>query len=183
MKLRTVLALSVINCLTILSGCSKSSDPIEEENDGEMITTIKLKFVNKANASDQLIANWRDEDGQGGNPPVIDSVILKPNTQYTMTIDAILNESVSPASDIKPEIVQEAEHHLFVFEAAGTGMNIQITDKDKNGFPVGFNSDLSTTTTANGSLRVILRHQVNTKDGSPGSGSSDIDCSFPVSVR
>ena len=34
-----------------------------------------------------------------------------------------------------------------------------------------------------GSLRVILRHQVGTKDGTETPGSTDFDTTFPVTIQ
>lgn len=166
-----------------MTGCKKDKD-IPEVDEEELITTFKLKFVNKANANDTKTFTWKDIDGNGGTAPVIDDIVLAPNAQYTMTVDAVLNESVSPAEDIKTEITAEATDHLFVYKpSTGLNLTIAITDKDAKQLAIGLAANATTAAASTGKLQVLLRHQPGVKNGTEAPGSSDIDATFNVKIQ
>ncbi|HEY0056227.1 MAG TPA: hypothetical protein VGB63_12790 [Pedobacter sp.] len=181
-KIKMLLFAASAMVITV-SSCKKNDDELPKVEENELITTVKLKFTNKANASDVKLFNWKDLDGQGGNNPQIDEILLAPNTAYRMEIDAILNEAQSPAVNIKEEVAKEADDHLFVFKpVAASIMTVTITDKDSKNLPVGLLSDAVTTTAGTGTLQVILRHQPNIKNGTEALGSTDLDATFTVKV-
>jgi len=166
-----------------LGSCSKDEAPLPDVRENELITSVRLKFVNQANASDVKLATWKDLDGDGGNPPIIDRIALSPNAAYTMTVDAILNETSAKTDDVTAEIVKEATDHLFVYKPSGANLTIAITDKDAKGLPFGLQTKATTGAASTGSLRVVLRHQTRTKDGTEAPGSTDVDTTFPVAVQ
>jgi hypothetical protein len=166
-----------------LSSCSKDEAPLPDVRENELITSVRLKFVNQANTSDVKLATWKDLDGDGGTPPTIDRIALSPNAAYTMTVDAILNETSAKTDDVTAEIIKEATDHLFVYKPTGVNLTIAITDKDAKGLPFGLQSNATTGAASTGSLRVVLRHQTGTKDGTETPGSTDIDTTFPVTVQ
>jgi hypothetical protein len=166
-----------------LSSCSKDEAPLPDVRENELITSVRLKFVNQANASDVKLATWKDLDGDGGTPPVIDPIALSLNAAYTMTVDAVLNETSTRTDEVTSEIVKEATDHLFVYKLTGVNLTIAITDKDAKGLPFGLQTKATTGGASTGSLRVILRHQTGTKDGTEAPGSTDIDTTFPVTVQ
>jgi hypothetical protein len=151
--------------------------------ENELITSLRLKFVNQASAADVRLATWKDLDGQGGNPPVIDPISLQPNAVYTLTVDAVLNETSATSEDVTPEIVREATNHLFVYKPTGAPLTVVVTDKDSQGLPFGLQARATTAGAGSGSLRVVLRHQVGTKDGTETPGSTDFDTTFPVTIQ
>lgn len=61
-----------------------------------------------------------------------------------------------------------------------------ITDKDTNPapgpFPLGIATQVRTGTAGTGTLKVVLRHQPNAKNGTTTPGTSDLDVNFPVVV-
>lgn len=165
------------------AGCKKDQalPDVEEE---ELITTLRLKFVNKAIATDVRTFSYKDLDGDGGNAAVIDEIRLAANSSYTMTVDAVLNESASPAEDIKAEILEEADEHLFVYKpTAGLNLAIAITDKDAKNLPIGLTGNATTGSASTGKVQVLLRHQPGTKNGTETPGGSDIDATFNVVVQ
>ncbi|SFQ23492.1 hypothetical protein [Hymenobacter arizonensis] len=166
-----------------LSSCSKDETPLPAVRENELITSVRLKFVNQANPADVKLATWKDLDGEGGNPPIIDAINLLPNAVYTMTVDAVLNETSSKSEDVTAEIVREANNHLFVYKPTGASLTVAVTDKDAKGLPFGLQANATTGAVSTGSLRVVLRHQVGTKDGTETPGSTDIDTTFPVTIR
>jgi hypothetical protein len=169
--------------LGLLGGCSKDETPLPAVRENELITSLRLKFVNQASAADVRLATWKDLDGQGGNPPVIDPISLQPNAVYTLTVDAVLNETSATSEDVTPEIVREATNHLFVYKPTGAPLTVVVTDKDSQGLPFGLQARATTAGAGSGSLRVVLRHQVGTKDGTETPGSTDFDTTFPVTIQ
>lgn len=164
-------------------GCKK--DELPDVDDNELITTVTLKFVNNANASDTKVVTWRDIDGDGGIAPVVSSLTLKANATYSVSVDALLDESKTPALDVKEEIEEpdgKAEH-LFVY-APSTGLNLTFNnfDKDRNNRPVGLTATGTTVAASTGTLKITLRHQPDTKDGTPAPGSTDVEAVFPVTI-
>jgi hypothetical protein len=169
--------------LGLLAGCSKDETPLPAVRENELITSLRLKFVNQASAADVRLATWKDLDGQGGNPPVIDPITLQANAVYTLTVDAVLNETSATSEDVTPEIVREATSHLFVYKPTGVPLTVVVTDKDSQGLPFGLQARATTAGAGSGSLRVVLRHQVGTKDGTETPGSTDFDTTFPVTIQ
>jgi hypothetical protein len=169
--------------LVFAAGCIRPEPPLPDVRENELITTLRLRFVNKANPADVVLATWKDLDGEGGNPPVIDAITLKANTAYTLTIDGILNETSVRSEDITREIRDDAHNHLFVYRPSGINLTITILDRDRNNLPFGMRNDANTGAPSTGTLQVILRHQVGTKDGTPTPGSTDIDTTFPVTIE
>ncbi len=182
-KVKLLYLLAILLLTYSFSGCIRPEPPLPDVRENELITTLRVKFVNKTNPNDIVLATWKDLDGEGGDPPVIDHIRLKNNTAYTLTIDGVLNETAASAENITQEIRDDAHNHLFVYKPSGINLAISITDRDRNGLPFGMQANASAGAPGNGFLRVILRHQVGTKDGSETPGSTDIDTTFPVSIE
>ena len=70
---------------------------------------------------------------------------------------------------------------------AGPALNLTVatTDMDTNtpALPLGFKTTFTTGAAGTGWLRVVLRHQPNSKDGKFGPGSTDLDVGFNVSIK
>lgn len=70
---------------------------------------------------------------------------------------------------------------------AGPVLNLTVTrtDNDTNKTPLllGFQTRFVTGAASTGYLRVVLRHQPNTKDGTFAPGSTDLDAGFNVTIR
>jgi hypothetical protein len=166
-----------------VTGCKKDKELPQDEEE-ELITTLRLKFVNKALSTDVRTFTFKDIDGDGGKPPVIDDIKLAANAVYTLTVDAVLNESASPAEDIKKEIQEEADEHLFVYKpTTGLNLTITITDKDSKNLPIGLAAEAKTTAVSAGKLQVLLRHQPGSKNGTETPGGTDIDATFNVAIQ
>ncbi len=166
-----------------VSACKKDS-PLPEVKENELITTVKLKFTNQANAADVKLVTWKDLDGQGGNNPVVGDIVLAPKTSYKMEVDAVLNETANPVENIKEEVIKEANDHLFVFKPNPVNiLTVTIKDKDSKNLPLGIVSDVVTTAAGTGTLQVILRHQPGVKTGAEAPGSTDFDAMFNVKIQ
>jgi hypothetical protein len=158
--------LAMILGSTLFTACKK--DEIEE-NDNEVITTMKLTFVPVGGGSSQTF-QFRDADGPGGAAPTQDQIILAPSKTYNVTIQ-LLNETVSPPDDITLEVEAESEAHRFYYEPiAGSNITIAGLNNDPNGVPLGTTSIWSTGAVATGKVTVTLRHFPGTP---PGKEKSD----------
>jgi len=180
-KLKFVILAVAVGTLTF-QGCKK--DKLPDLDDNELITTFTLKFVNKADATDTKVVTWKDLDGDGGSDPVIDALTLKADATYDVSVDAVLDESKTPADNTKEEIEEENMDHLFVY-APSSGLNLTFSnfDKDENNLPVGLTAIGTTGAASSGTLKITLRHQPGVKDGTYAPGSTDLETVFPVTIH
>jgi hypothetical protein len=164
-----------------LNACKKDELPDVEEE--ELITTITLTFTNSTNASDVRTITWRDLDGDGGNAPVISSLALRAGTVYNVAVTSVLNETETPAEDIRAEIVEEKDEHLFVYKTTGANLTFSNFDVDSKNLAVGLTARATTTTASTGTFTIVLRHQPDgIKNGTEAPGSTDLEATFPVSI-
>lgn len=173
-------------CFVLAASSCKKDDPLEEDNENELVTTVEL-HLKKQGSSNTSVFSWKDLDGPGGNDPVIQVVNLDANSRYDVEL-RFLDESKTPAENITEEVITEGDHHrVYLIPAPASGITISNEDQDGRGMPLGISSVLTTTNSAAGSLRVVLRHygeggkEANDPVTSP-KASSDIDISFPISV-
>jgi hypothetical protein len=180
-KLILLLSAAIIT----LHACKKDADlpklpqPI---NEPEVITSLTLTFIDSANASNVITANFIDNDGDGGNQPsTFDTIKLKSNTTYFTSLsifNSIMNE------EITSEIQEEANDHLFVFKPTGVDLSVTITDIDNNTppLPIGIKSIWRAGNTGNGAVQIILKHQPAIKDGTEAPGDTDVDLKFQTKI-
>lgn len=176
----------VTGSVIALSSCQKEEKIEIDEIKNEFITTVKLKLVS---GTDTLTAIWKDLTPSDANPPdtSLARLTLKTNTTYTGEVE-LLDETANPVFDVTEKIKERANIHLFGYlpDANLTpALNVSITDFDTNtpALPVGLTFNLSTnTTTTNGIMRVVLKHQPNLKNGTLNPGSIDVDVNFRVQV-
>jgi len=64
-------------------------------------------------------------------------------------------------------------------------LTVALTDKDTNNppLPLGLTTTMTTGAASTGYLRVVLRHQPNSKDGTYAPGSTDLDVGFNVKIQ
>ncbi len=174
---KTLILLALISQI-ILFSCKKESVDV---SDNELITTVKLNFTEGTTTQTFV---FQDIDGAGGNAPTkFDKLALKPNKNYTMSIE-ILNESTNPITNTTTEIEEKKDEHLFVYTPSPVSiLTVKISDKDTKGLAVGLKATAATSNAGTGKLRVQLRHQPGTKDGTATPGSEDLDLSFDVEVK
>jgi hypothetical protein len=156
--------------------------PIQQ---GEVITMIQLLMRDTiTNVTDTI--TYSDSDGPGGNAPVIDSILLSSGRVYEMSL-LLLDESKSPVDTVSNEIEEEADRHLFVFTAspASNFINVNISDTDVNGNPLGLHSYFGCQSAGTGSFRLVLRHYNTAADKTNATSGydSDIDVTFGVRLQ
>jgi hypothetical protein len=176
--------LFVLACGMLMS-CDKDDDTNDAPvNESELITTVTLT-MREAGTTNTVTATFRDPDGEGGNPPTqFDEIVLKPNTVYNTTI-TVLDESKTPAEDITKEIEEEEEedHQFFFTPTAALNVSVAYNDTDDNNLPVGLEAIITTGTASTGSLKVILKHQVGTKNNNIATGETDVELNFTTKVQ
>jgi hypothetical protein len=176
----------------------ESNDP-EDENEGEIITDVTLRFTevnetgNPIGTAFEVVASDSDGLELGGNP-TIGTINLEPGKSYLLEIEifnAIENE------DITEEIEEEADEHQFFFlGTAFVGSPLLFytyDDEDSDGNPIGLRGFVEVSANPgfnNAQFRLILRHDLD--KNFPGAnnpsfenfvqagGESDLDILFPV---
>lgn len=194
-NLSFILLLSLMT-ISVLFSC-KSEDP-EEENEGELITDVILRFTEldpAAGPGTPFEVKASDPQGlEGGTSPTIGTINLKKGRTYKLEIslfNSIENENITE------EIEEEKEEHQFFFlGTAFVGSPIasyEYLDKDANNNPVGLTGNVIVQATPganNGTFRLILRHDLD--KNFPGAnnphwtnftqagGETDLDITFPL---
>jgi len=175
-KLGFNLLMVIFLAATVVS-CKKDDGP-DDEN--ELITTVLLTFTSDGGGVSQTFA-WRDIDMSGS--PVIQPISLTAGTMYTLSVE-ILDETKNPAEDITEEIEEEDdEHQIFYFSNPGGLLTLEYQDQDANGLPVGLKMRVVAGAAGTGTLRAVLKHAPGIKDGQFGTGSTDFDVTFPVTLN
>lgn len=159
----------------VLAACS--DDGGGSTNPEELITSVELAFAPMGGGT-TINAAFRDVDGDGGNPPVIDPVNLTAGT-YTLTVK-FKNELETPAEDITVEVMDESDvHQIFLFGTAVNGpaannpsapLTHTYGDADANGFPIGLTNTI-VATPGSGTLGVMLRHMPPVNDTAVKTGT------------
>lgn len=191
-QLNLFLLLTLFSALFLMTSCNNDDDAPEPGNDEEEITTLKITF--QATGELPISFSWKDLDGDGGNAPEIENIVLDANKTYTATIQA-LNENEpedlnSESYNVTLEIEEEDEEHQF-FYIISNGLNLthayQDTDSDNN--PIGINNRFVTGAASTGTLRVVLRHELDkAAEGvangviTNAGGETDLDITFSVSI-
>ncbi len=129
------------------------------------------------------VFSFKDLDGDGGNPPVIDTIKLNKNQSYTVSAIFLDESDPNDVEDITVEILEEDNEHLICFDIENIdGLTIRRTDSDGT-YEVGLASMWNVSDTAvatNGIVRLTLKHQPGIKDGSCAPGDTDVEVDFPV---
>lgn len=184
----TILFILLLFVVTFfISGCENAHDH-DHTHPQEVITTVKINLINVADSSDITIATWKDVDGDGGNPPVIDTLIVNSGKTYNGTL-ILLNESKTPAEDITAEIERLKNEHQFFYTPLGgisNRISVIVKDFDTNNppLPVGLKLDfqVSSGNNANGNLRILLSHYDKVPKSSNPGPETDIDIQIPVRI-
>ena len=171
----------------LITSCKK--DTVEEPNEEEVITTMKLSFVPVGGGS-TLTYQFKDADGPGGATPTQDEIVLAPSKSYNVTVQ-ILNEIKTPAEDITIEVAAEADAHRFYYEpTAGSNIVVSGLNNDANSVPVGITGTWVTGAIATGKLKVTLRHFGGTPPGkaigdlvNSSKSSTDIEVEFNTKIQ
>jgi hypothetical protein len=175
---------TIIALLIIVSSCKKTSNP-NNEFEHEAITTLQLIFKNQQSMVVDTF-EFDDPDGDGGSAPVkVDTIKINHDTVYQVQI-VLLNKTKNPVKNVTPVIVEQGTSHELYFLPIGLNLQIDRTDKDAAGFPLGLQSLWQTNQPGQqGSVRIKLMHKplVKGPNDSPSKGHADVDVYMPVTVK
>lgn len=171
----------------LMSACHKvPQTPIPEQ---ELITTLQLTLSDTSAPADRHTFIFRDIDGDGGENPTIDSVLLPSGKVYHASL-LLLDERNYPPDTSTNEIRELSTEHQFFYQSFPTNMirNFIYLDFDTNGKPLGNEFYFSVSDTAQqGNLQITLRHQpdksgsnVSNNDITNAGGETDIQVVFPT---
>lgn len=158
----------------------------------ELFTTIKVTLTPQGGGS-SLTVQFQDLDGEGGNDPVVDRIVVDAGTVYDgMLLE--LNELETPPEDITEEVKEEAEAHQVFFATLGgfSPATVAYADKESDyvtntgaDHPVGLKFTLTVPANArNGQFRISQSHyDAGPKDGVTPSDETDFEVTFEVEVR
>ena len=170
--------------ISLMTSCKKDDEKVTDDHyhQTELITTLTLSFNHSATVP-YMDFTFRDADGPGGAvPDIFDTIVLADSSRYLVNI-LLLDESKSPADTVSNEVLGEAEDHLFCFEPDDASLGVKRMDSDSNGLGIGLRSLWVTSSGAQGSVRVILKHQEDIKDGSCDRGETDVEVNFPLIIK
>ncbi len=173
--LRLFSLLLLVVCAGLLITSCDPDNPTPD--DGELITSVTLTLTDTV-SSEVVTASFKDPDGPGGNEPTQeDAILLKANRVYRVSM-TFLDESKNPAVDVTEEIKAEGKDHVVCFTIA-VGFEVGITFTDSDGaIPIGLETRWATGTAGDGNIRITLKHQPGSKDGTCDPGETDIEVDF-----
>jgi hypothetical protein len=153
-------------------GCKKDDDGTFEENFTRIEVHITGGGINKA-------FKWEDSDGDGGNAPTIDSILLLPNVAYAARLHIYDGNK-----EITDEIEKESTEHVFTFFAPGADLTVSNLSTDTNGQPFGLESRWNVGNASMGNINIKLFHEPTDKSNpfAPG-GEVDFDITFPLRIQ
>jgi hypothetical protein len=188
-------AYAAILSVTALSSCKKDDgkDPSKpaENNPQEQITTVILAGHNHDDHQDmahRFSVTWEDLDGDGGNVPSIDSLILDTGIAYHVNV-ILIDKTKTPWDTISNEVAEEGDVHQFFYTPGASllgKLNIEKADLDDNNLPIGLEFHMTTKVQEvplTGSLNMILSHYDGIPKSNTPSPESDIDITFPVKIK
>jgi len=173
----------LIGMTTLFTQCKDSADEVEADDENELITSVTLTFTEVGTGTVTKFS-YKDPDGDGGNAPTkFDTISLKANASYTLTPE-FLDESKTPVENITAEIKEKDFEHLLIYTPTPTSLlTYTYGDKDSNNFPVGLTGTVKAGVAGSGKLKVQLRHQSNSKNGTATPGSDDVNLDFNLIVK
>jgi hypothetical protein len=167
MRLPTILLLATSLSLAACGGDDDDSadDGGDGGNENEVITTVTLDFAPEG-GGDTVSVEWNDPDGDLGDPPTVDPILLADGATYTLSV-GFENRLEDPPEIITEEVSDEADQHqIFIIGTAVNGpasdapdapLTHSYADEDDNGLPVGLEGTI-VAAAGTGELTVILRH-------------------------
>jgi len=180
--MRCTFPLALLAMLLLLGGCEKSHSPSDDEH--KVPGTFILRLV--GSRGDTVTARWRDADGPGGGPPIVDTLGLRSNSTYSCSLEILATDGDSLTNTIR----SQGTEHQFFYSLDGSAANtvsIAITDRDSRGMPLGLQTQWSIAPVqapTPGHVRIQLYHyEPNTKDGQARAPETDADISLPLVIE
>ena len=162
-------------------------DDDHKHDEGELINSVALEFIHPSDTTANFTVLWTDEDGIGGNDPILpDTIRLQKDSLYQVKAHFYhLHDGKN--EEVNAEILQEATDHLvcYTHTSVATVVHLEIlrTDKDAQNLELGLTSTWKGLFIHDGGITVALKHQPKIKNGSCAIGETDVEVTFPVSVK
>lgn len=193
----TIITIATILTILTFPSCSKE-DPKKPiiTNPQEVLTTVLISGYNHDDSNNvmyQFNYKWEDLDGDGGNLPNIDTLVLDTGIEYHCHI-LIIDKTKVPFVTVSNAIEKEKNVHQFFYTTSENlkgKFSTEILDFDDNSpkLPVGLEFHLLTTSNQYyqlpifGSLKIVLSHYDGVPKTNEKSNESDIDINFPVKIK
>ncbi len=159
------------------SSCKK-----DDTTEQELITTVVVHVEATDGSFDQEF-EWDDRDGDGGNAPVIDEIVLPAGKTFHCHVH-FYDRSKTPEEDITTEVAEENTEHLLVYTISGANLTITPDDTDDNGKPFRLETTWGAGAASTGTVKVVLRHEPDKNAANPDvTGDVDVEAEFVVKVQ
>ncbi len=182
--LRPYLAFLMMGSLIATTTSCGDDDNPAPQSDKELITTVTLTMDTEKGL--QAAATYKDLDGAGGNNPEKETLVLKENTTYNATL-TLFNENQTPAIQVHNEVKAEAnDHQIFYTPSSNLNLTVATTDTDSQSRPLGLETTFTTGAASSGTLKVVVKHQKDSKAAAPGDatkGETDVEVVFDVLIQ
>ncbi|GAK96424.1 hypothetical protein JCM19294_1937 [Nonlabens tegetincola] len=184
--LRTTTALMMTAVLFV--SCDNDDDNPDIINPEELITTVELTLTNDNDATDIVVLEAFDEDGEEGPiaPVVRQNGALTANATYSGMVRFLDSSDPADVEDITIEVRAEADEHEVFYVTDVAGVAIAKNDVDGGGNPLGLDTTVTTGAAGSGNFTIVLRHEpTKPNDGTltGAGGESDIEVTFPLTVQ
>lgn len=189
--MKNIKIFSIVALSLFLFACTDDSDDSVKPgvnitlNEEELITSVELHFADTNQVALDTFA-FNDPDGNGGMSPTIDSIKINSNQSYLVNVQFLDKSNPSSIKDITAEIIAEDDEHIICYELSNAnGLMINRTDSDGS-YEVGIKTRWianNMAATSNGVLKLILKHQSGSKDGSCNPGDTDVEVNFPLIIQ
>lgn len=186
-----LLALLLLPAFVLVS-CDDPADDHDHHGEQEMITRIVVKF-DEVGSNNSVSLVWNDPDGDGEGD-FTGAVVLRSGSQYFGKVELFNDLATNPADrNVTREIKDEGDHHQFFYTFSGSlapFVSTVITDKDKDGFPVGLEFTATVAelpaiaTSVTGTLNIVLSHYTSiVKNGTVPGNEEDINITAPITIN
>ncbi|HAP69829.1 MAG TPA: hypothetical protein DCR04_08925 [Flavobacteriales bacterium] len=151
-------------------------------------------YVLTPDSGQKVILNFIDNDGIGGQPALVNSGILAPNTTYRGelligTANTVALAKLEHMADSTSVTGQPELHQVFFEPNNGLELVTSCLDIDKNGNPVGMQTTLTTGSISEGELVISIIHKPNKQvtavmngNRTRAGGSIDVEATFQVTI-
>ncbi len=129
--------------------------PVDPEPEQALPVTIIELTVSSPTRTD--IVKAEDRDGIGPQKPVVEAIVLKPNTNYTVEL-TLYDGTQNPKDDITRDFQQQGSYYVICYRSEGKMPPVQVTDQDIDKKPLGLKFSFATgATTGTGDLYTEIR--------------------------
>lgn len=187
--LKSLLWAFILSSTVLFNACDDHDhdDDDDKHDEGELINSVSLEFQHPSDSTANFTVTWSDIDGIGGNNPVLpDTSRLQKDSLYKVKAH-FYHLHHGKKEEMNSEILEEANEHLVCYTHLSPLTVVQLeilrTDKDAQNLELGLTSTWKGILVHDGGILVALKHQPKIKNGSCAIGETDVEVTFPISVK